>query len=42
MNNYNMSVCFCPCIFRSESPTLADLLNSGKYAGVLNIFFNKF
>lgn len=42
MNNYNMSVCFCPCLFRSESPTLADLLNSGKFAGILNIFFTKF
>ncbi len=42
MNNYNMSVCFCPCIFRSEFPTLNDLLISGKFAGILNIFFNKF
>lgn len=42
MNHYNMSVCFCPCIFRSETPTLADLLNSGKFAGILNIFFNRF
>lgn len=42
MNNYNMSVCFCPCVFRSESPTLADLLNSGKFAGILNIFFNRY
>ena len=42
MNNYNLSVCFCPCLFRSESPTLADLLNSGKFAGILNIFFTKF
>ena len=42
MNNYNMSVCFCPCIFRSETPTLNDLLISGKFAGILNIFFNKF
>lgn len=39
MNNYNMSVCFCPCLFRSEAPTLADLLNSGKFAGILNILF---
>jgi hypothetical protein len=37
-----MSVCFCPCIFRSETPTLADLLNSGKFAGILNIFFNRY
>lgn len=42
MNNYNMSVCFCPCIFRSMNPTLADLLNSGKFAGILNIYFNRF
>lgn len=42
MNNYNMSVCFCPCVFRSETPTLADLLNSGKFAGILNIFFNRY
>jgi len=39
MNNYNMSVCFCPCLFRSEAPTLADLMNSGKFAGILNILF---
>lgn len=42
MNNYNMSVCFCPCIFRSETPTLADLFNSGKFAGILNIYFSRF
>jgi hypothetical protein len=42
MSNYNMSVCFCPCVFRSEAPTLADLLNSGKFAGILNIFFNRY
>lgn len=42
MNNYNMSVCFCPCIFRSETPTLADLMNSGKYAGILNIYFSRY
>lgn len=42
MNNYNMSVCFCPCVFRSETPTLADLLNSGKFAAILNIFFNRY
>jgi hypothetical protein len=42
MNNYNMSVCFCPCVFRSETATLADLLNSGKFAGILNIFFNRY
>jgi hypothetical protein len=42
MNNYNMSVCFCPCIFRSETPTLADLLNSGKFATILKITFDHF
>ena len=42
MNNYNMSVCFCPCVFRSETPTLADLLSSGKFAAILNIFFNRY
>jgi hypothetical protein len=42
MNNYNMSVCFCPCIFRSETPTLADLLHSGKFASILNIIFAHF
>jgi hypothetical protein len=42
MNNYNMSVCFCPCIFRSETPTLADLLNSGKFASILNLIFTHF
>lgn len=42
MNNYNMSVCFCPCIFRSETPTLADLFNSGKFAGILNTYFGRY
>jgi hypothetical protein len=40
MNNYNMSICFCLCVFRSETPILADLFNSGMLAGILNIFFN--
>jgi len=42
MNNYNMSVCFCPCIFRAEQASLQDLMNSGKYAKILNILFSKF
>ena len=42
MNNYNMSVCFCPCLFRSESPNLSDLFNSGKFAGILNLYFTRF
>jgi hypothetical protein len=42
MNNYNTSVCFCPCIFRAEVPTLADLLNSGKFAGILNVYFSHY
>lgn len=42
MNNYNMSVCFCPCIFRAKEATLEDLMNSGKYAKILDIIFNKF
>ena len=42
MNNYNMSVVFCPCFFRSKQPSVQDLMNSGKFAGVLNILFNKY
>ena len=42
MNNYNMSVCFCPCFFRSETPTINDLFNSGKFAGILNLYFSRY
>ena len=42
MNNYNMSVVFCPCFFRSEHPSLEDLMNSGKFAGILNVMFNRY
>lgn len=42
MNNYNLSVCFCPCIFRAETPSLEDLLNSGKFAGIIHVMFNRY
>lgn len=42
MNNYNMSVCFCPCIFRAETPSLQDLLYAGKFAGVINLMLTRF
>jgi hypothetical protein len=42
MNEYNTSVCFFPCIFRSQSETLADLMNSGKFVGVLNVYFKRY
>ena len=42
MNNYNMSVVFNPCFFRAETPSHEDLLFSGKFAGVLHIFLNRF
>jgi hypothetical protein len=30
------------CVLCSEKPTLADLFNSEKFAGILNIFFNRY
>jgi hypothetical protein len=42
MNNYNMSVCFCPCIFRAKTATLEDLMNSGRFAKILDILITKF
>lgn len=42
MNMYNMSVCFCPCVFRSEVASLNDLMNAGKFAGILHILFQRF
>lgn len=42
MNNYNMSVCFCPCIFRAKQASLQDLMNSGKYAKIIDILFSRF
>lgn len=42
MNAYNMSVCLCPCLFRAENPSLSDLMNSGRFAGILNILFKRF
>jgi hypothetical protein len=42
MNEYNTSVCFFPCFFRSQSETLADLMNSGKFVGVLNVYFKRY
>lgn len=42
MNNYNMSVCFCPCIFRAKQASLQDLMNSGKFAKIIDILFSRF
>jgi len=42
MNEYNTSVCFFPCFFQSESSSLADLMNSGKFVGILNVFFKRY
>jgi hypothetical protein len=42
MNNYNMSVCFCPCIFRAKQATLEDLMNSGRFAKILDILITRF
>ncbi len=37
-----MSVVFCPCFFRSEKLLLEDLMSSGKFAGILNVYFNRY
>lgn len=42
MSNYNMSVCFFPCIFKSKTISEVDLINSGKFVGILKIFFTRF
>ena len=42
MNEYNTSVCFFPCFFRSQSESLADLMNSGKFVGTLNVYFKRY
>lgn len=34
-----MSVIFSPCFFRPEVESLTDLMNSGKFAGILKILF---
>lgn len=42
MSNYNTSVCFFPCIFKSRTISEIDLINSGKFVGILKIFFSRF
>ena len=42
MNNYNMAVCIFPCIFKSQTITENDLINSGKFVGLLKIIFTRF
>jgi len=42
MSNYNMAVCFFPCIFKSRTISEIDLINSGKFVGILKIFFTRF
>lgn len=42
MNHYNMSVVFSPCFFRPETESFQDLINSGRYASILNILFNNY
>ncbi len=32
MNAHNLAVVFNPCFFRAKQSTLADLMNSGKFA----------
>lgn len=41
MNFYNMSVVLSPCFFRPEVSSLQDLLNSGRFASIVNILFKK-
>lgn len=33
MNSHNLSVVFNPCFFRAKECSIADLMNSGKFAG---------
>ncbi len=42
MNFYSMSVVLSPCFFRPEVSSLQDLLNSGRFASIINILFKKF
>ena len=42
MNNYNMAVCIFPCIFKSKTYTDSDLINSGKFVGLLKVIFTRF
>ena len=42
MNFYNMSIVLNPCFFRPENPCLQDMLNSGRFASILNILFHKY
>lgn len=42
MNFYNMSVVLSPCFFRPEVSSLQDLLNSGRFASIVNILFKQF
>ena len=42
MNYYNMSIVLNPCFFRPETATLQDMLNSGRFASILNILFHKY
>jgi len=37
-----MSVVLSPCFFRPEVSSLQDLLNSGRFASIVNILFKKF
>jgi hypothetical protein len=37
-----MAVCFFPCIFKSRTISEIDLINSGKFVGILKIFFTRF
>jgi hypothetical protein len=42
MSNYNMAVCFFPCVFKSRTISEIDLINSGKFVAILKIFFTRF
>ena len=42
MTNYNMAVCFFPCIFKSKTISQIDLIYSGKFVNLLKVFFDKF
>lgn len=42
MNFRSMSVVLSPCFFRPEISSLQDLLNSGRFASIVNILFKNF
>lgn len=42
MNFYGMSVVLSPCFFRPEVSSLQDLLNSGRFASIVNILFHRY